>query len=169
MPKARYVIALGSNRPHARHGGPRGVISAALHELNRQNICLCVASPIIMTPPIGPSRRTFANAVALVKTNLPPFELLDCLKRIEQNFGRRTGQRWGTRTLDLDIILWSGGMWVDRQVIIPHPAFRKRAFVLDPMVQVVPRWRDPVTGLTTRHLHARLKKPKPVDRREKPD
>lgn len=145
------------------------MIMAALDRLNDQDLKLRSVSSIIMTPPIGPSRRTFANAVALIETSMCPIELLSFLKRLERYFGRRTGRRWGARTLDLDIIFWSGGIYADKHLTIPHRSFRERTFVLAPMVQITAQWRDPVTGLTPRHLHARLKKPKPVDRRGKPD
>src|SRR3546814_7471330 len=106
-----------------------------------------------------------ANAAALVETGLPPPALLKRLKEIEADFGKRAGQRWGARTLDLDIVLWSGGLWSDRSLTIPHPSFRERNFVLAPLTQIAPRWRDPVTSLTIWQLHMRLKKQKPVDRR----
>ena len=84
------------------------------------------------------------------------------LKAIERSFGRRPGRRWGARVIDLDIILWSGGVYAGAALTIPHPAFRARRFVLDPLATLVPRWRDPVTGLTVRQLAARVRA---VDRR----
>uniref|UniRef100_UPI0015771B8A 2-amino-4-hydroxy-6- hydroxymethyldihydropteridine diphosphokinase n=1 Tax=Sphingomonas bacterium TaxID=1895847 RepID=UPI0015771B8A len=77
-------------------------------------------------------------------------------------FGRRRGRRWGARVLDLDIVLWSGGSWRSPGLTIPHPAFRDRRFVLDPMVALAPRWRDPVTGLTIRQLAAQLTRRRPL-------
>src|SRR3546814_12947854 len=65
-----------------------------------------------------------ANAAALVETGLPPPALLTRLKAIEADFGKRAGQRWGARTLDLDIVLWSGAAWSDRGIHIPNPHFR---------------------------------------------
>jgi 2-amino-4-hydroxy-6-hydroxymethyldihydropteridine diphosphokinase len=58
--------------------------------------------------------------------------------------------------IDLDIVLWSGGVWGDDRLTIPHPAFRSRRFVLDPLGEIVPDWRDPLTQLTVRQLAARL-------------
>jgi 2-amino-4-hydroxy-6-hydroxymethyldihydropteridine diphosphokinase len=58
--------------------------------------------------------------------------------------------------LDLDIVLWSGGPWASERLVIPHPEFRSRAFVLAPAAAVAPGWRDPVTGRTLRQLNARL-------------
>lgn len=169
MSKVCYAVALGSNRSHYLHGPPRRVLEAAFAELNKGGLHLCARSKIIASPPLGPSRRTFANAAALVETGLPPPALLKRLKEIEADFGKRAGQRWGARTLDLDIVLWSGGLWSDRSLTIPHPSFRERNFVLAPLTQIAPRWHDPVTSLTIWQLHMRLKKPKPVDRRPKPD
>lgn len=169
MLRASYAIGLGSNRPHHRHGSPRRILEAALAALEMEGVQIVALSPIIATPPLGPSRRTFANAAAIVRTTLTPPELLQCLKRMERTFGRRTARRWGERTLDLDIILWSGGRWRSPQLQIPHGAFRERAFVLHPLAHIAPQWRDPATALTVRHLRARLKKSKPVDRPAKPD
>src|SRR3546814_8980187 len=96
--------------------------------------------------PLGPSRRRYANAVALVASKLSPPEMLGRLQEIEARFGRRTGQRWSARTLDLDILLWSGGAWSDGDLTIPHPAMTERAFVLDPLATVAPGWRHPIAA-----------------------
>ena len=169
MSRASYAIALGSNRPHHIHGSPRGVLAAAFRALNTGGLHLRASSPIIDTAPIGPSRRTFANAAAIVETDLDPAELLSRLKQIEHGFGTRSGQRWGARTLDLDIVLWSGGIWSERHLSVPHSAYRERSFVLAPLARIAAGWRDPLSGLTVQQLHARVKKPKPVDRKPKPD
>lgn len=119
-----------------------------------------VAAPVLLTDPIGPSLRRYANSAALVETTLEPPELLALAKRIERGFGRRTGgQRWTSRVLDLDLVLWSGGAFAAPDLVIPHPLFRTRAFVLDPAVRIAASWRDPVTGFTVRQLHARLTRP----------
>jgi len=120
------------------------------------------ASSIRTTPPLGPGKRRYANAVALIECDLDPPALLARLKTIERAHGRRAGRRWGDRPLDLDIIAWSGGIWASRTLSIPHPAFRKRRFVLEPLIEVASDWRDPVTGLTARHLLARLDRPRMV-------
>jgi 2-amino-4-hydroxy-6-hydroxymethyldihydropteridine diphosphokinase len=112
---------------------------------------------------MGPAGRAFANAALLLATDLGPEELLAALKRIEHEFGRRRGRRWGPRVLDLDIILWSEGTWGGPGPIIPHPEFRKRGFVLDPLGSLVPGWRDPLTGRSVRQLRYRLARPAPVD------
>jgi 2-amino-4-hydroxy-6-hydroxymethyldihydropteridine diphosphokinase len=81
--------------------------------------------------------------------------MLAALKAIERAMGRRGGRRWGARVIDLDIVLWSGGRWRTRTLVVPHPAFRARAFVLRPAAAIAPRWRDPVTGRTLAQLAAR--------------
>ncbi|HEX4695383.1 2-amino-4-hydroxy-6-hydroxymethyldihydropteridine diphosphokinase [Sphingomonas sp.] len=146
-----YVIALGSNR-RGRHGGPGDEIRAAAAAIGG----VVAMSRLIETPPLGPAARRFVNAAALIESDEPPRDLLERLKAIEAKFGRRPGQRWRDRVIDLDIVLWSGGAWADDRLTIPHPAFRGRAFVLEPLAALVPDWRDPLTGLTIRQLAARL-------------
>ena len=146
-----YVIALGSNR-RGRHGSPRQQIAAAVAAIGG----VVAQSPVIETAPLGPSRRRFANAAILVESAETPPKLLACLKGIEGDFGRRRGRRWDARVIDLDLILWSGGAWSSPGLTVPHPLFRQRAFVLRPLVTLVPDWRDPLTRRTIRQLAARL-------------
>ncbi|WP_404482037.1 2-amino-4-hydroxy-6-hydroxymethyldihydropteridine diphosphokinase [Novosphingobium sp. BL-52-GroH] len=165
----RYLVALGSNVRHPRHGSPRRVLAAALEALDHGKLHLLAASRVIETAPLGPSRRRYANAVALVRSKRDPDELLHKLHKIEHRFGRRRrGGAWGARVLDLDIVLWSGGAYAGAQasgsLVIPHPAFRERRFVLDPAATVAGRWRDPLTGLSIHHLRARLTKPRAAPR-----
>ena len=150
MAAASYAIALGSNRRHGRHGAPAGVLRAAVEALRALGDVEAV-STISATPAMGPAGRGFANAVAILATDLAPDELLDALKRIECEFGRRRGRRWGPRVLDLDIILWSEGMWGGAPTV-PHPACRGRLFVLAPLAEIAPDWRDPLSGLSVRQL-----------------
>lgn len=152
----RYAIALGSNR-RGRQGSPEQVVRAALAALDP-----VATSAILSTPALGPSSRRFANAVAIIDSGLSPDALLDRLKRIERDFGRRPGQRWGARVIDLDIVLWSGGSWAAAGLVVPHAAFRVRDFVLRPLAAVTPEWRDPVTGYSVRQLYARLTRRRPV-------
>jgi 2-amino-4-hydroxy-6-hydroxymethyldihydropteridine diphosphokinase len=139
------------------------VLRAAMIALNRKGLKLKSASPIIATAPLGPSRRRYANAAVLVKTKLMPDALLRRLHAIEHQFGRRRGgQRWSARVLDLDVVLWSGGPWASPGLTVPHPAYRERDFVLRPAIAIAPGWRDPLTGLTPRHLLARLTRARPL-------
>ncbi len=162
-PLPLYAIGLGSNRRHVRFGDPRRVLLAALAALESDDIEPVDASPIVASAPIGPSRRRYANAVALVASPLSPPEMLDRLKAIEFAFGRRRGQRWSARTLDLDILLWSEGAWSDAALTVPHAAMTVRDFVLGPLRMIAPAWRHPLSGQSVRQLAARLSRAKPVD------
>ncbi|WP_242138379.1 2-amino-4-hydroxy-6-hydroxymethyldihydropteridine diphosphokinase [Sphingomonas sp. CARO-RG-8B-R24-01] len=146
-----YAIAIGSNR-RGRHGSPRAEVLAAIAALPR----VTAVSRLIETAPIGPSIRRFTNAVILLESADPPPMLLLRLKAIERQFGRRRGQRWAARVIDLDIVLWSGGAWREPGLIVPHVAFRSRDFVLAPLADIAPQWRDPQSGRTMRQLATRL-------------
>ena len=154
-----YAIAIGSNRPHGRHGRPPQVVEAAIARLDEE-FGLFDASPILLNAAHGGAGRDFANSVALVESDLDPPEMLSRLKSLEREFGRRRGRRWGPRVLDLDIALWSGGRFRSRRLTVPHPALAERSFVLQPLAAVAPGWRV-VDGLTTRHLAHRLARRRP--------
>lgn len=152
----RYLIALGSNQRHPRLGAPRAVIETALAALELEGWTIESASPVLANRPIGPSLRCYANAAAVIASELAPPEALASLQSIERMFGRtRRGARWRARVLDLDIVLWSGGAWMSDGLTIPHPLFRERRFVLDPAAAAAPHWRDPMTRLTLRQLARR--------------
>ncbi len=170
MSKARhvYAVGIGSNRSLGRGLGPRAIVHAATIALDARPLHRIARSAIITSRPIGPSQRSYANAVALVSTKLEPLAMLDALQAIERQFGRRRYRRWGARTLDLDLLLWSGGIAAHERLAIPHPALRQRPFVLEPLRRIAPRLRDPLTGLTVTQLAARLARPKPVDRSNLP-
>ena len=149
-----YAIAVGSNRPHGRHGRPPGVVGAAIAQLD-QSFGLFDASPIILNPATGGAGRDFANAAVLIESSLGPLAMLAELKGIERAFGRRPGRRWGTRVLDLDILAWSGGAVASRTLTIPHPRLAKRVFAIGPLAMIAPFWRL-IGPLNARHLAARL-------------
>ena len=137
------------------------MLAVALDRLEAEGVTVVEASSALLTDPIGPSLRRYVNSAAVVETALDPPALLGLLKRLEGAFGRRAGgQRWTSRVLDLDVILWSGGAYAEPGLTIPHPLFRTRDFVLVPAVHIAPAWRDPITGLTVRQLHARLTRPR---------
>jgi 2-amino-4-hydroxy-6-hydroxymethyldihydropteridine diphosphokinase len=158
MANTSYAIALGSNR-RSRHGSPAQTVRAALAELQVE-----AASAVHLTPALGPAGRSFANAAGILATELEPPELLEALKETERRFGRRGGRKWGPRVLDLDILLWSGGAWAGAGLVVPHPEMRRRRFVLEPLAEIAPDWRDPVSGATVRQLLARLTAPRPAPR-----
>lgn len=175
MGTATYLIALGSNQ-RTRRGAPQATVTFLLrgfvtscepsdltrrHEATREVGEILAHSQVHISRPIGSGTRSYANAVAVVESKLPPPELLAHLKAIERTYGRRPGRRWGDRPLDLDIIGWSSGIWSSSGLAIPHPAFQARRFVLAPLVEIAPDWRDPVTRLTARQLLARLDRKRP--------
>ncbi len=112
----------------------------------------------------GDPRRVIAAAIETLDLPVTAVsKVLDHLKRLEAHFGRRRGgRRWSARPLDLDILLWSGGMWASPGLGIPHSHFRTRAFVLAPLCEVAPAWRDPLSGLRVRQLKARLDRRRPL-------
>lgn len=156
MATTTYAIALGAN-VRGRHGAPERAVTAALAAIGG----VVAVSRVVRNAPVGPSRRRYANAVALIDSDAPPPVLLARLKRIERGFGRRRGRHWGARVIDLDIILWSGGAWATRGLTVPHVAFRERRFVLHPLMQVAPGWRDPVSGRSVRQLAHVVDRPRP--------
>ncbi|MCA0910546.1 2-amino-4-hydroxy-6-hydroxymethyldihydropteridine diphosphokinase [Qipengyuania gaetbuli] len=151
----RYVIALGSNMRVPGIGAPRAVLRGALDQLADSGAEVEAVSRIRASRPVGPSLRSYSNGAAIVSAPLDPPAMLALLQSVESEFGRdRRGARWRARSLDLDIVLWSGGAWFARDLVIPHLLFRERDFVLRPAAEIAPDWRDPVTGLTLRQLAA---------------
>ncbi|GAA0676562.1 2-amino-4-hydroxy-6-hydroxymethyldihydropteridine diphosphokinase [Sphingomonas insulae] len=156
MATAIYAIGIGSNR-RGRHGSPRLEVDAAIAAIGG----VVARAPIVDSAPLGPSIRRFANTAVLIASTESPPALLNRLKRIEAAFGRRRGRRWGARVIDLDILLWSGGVWHDNRLTIPHSALHARAFVLAPLSAIAPGWRDPVGGRTVRQLAHAVDRPRP--------
>jgi len=157
-----YAIAIGSNQPRSGRLTPHRLVEKAIARLSREPFDALAVSTIRNTAPLGPSRRRYANAAMLVRTVLEPEDMLLRLQNMEHIAGRKRHKIWGARTLDLDIVLWSGGCWGSGTLTLPHPLFRVRSFVLDPLAQIAGNWRDPVSGLTMRQLRMRLKKPVPT-------
>ena len=135
------------------------MVEAAIARLD-QDFGLFDTSPIILNPAHGGAGRDFANAVALVESELDPPQMLKRLKTIESDFGRRRSRRWGPRVLDLDIALWSGGRFRSRRLNIPHAQLANRDFVLQPLASIAPAWRIH-GGLTALHLAQRLARRRP--------
>ncbi|HTB74979.1 MAG TPA: 2-amino-4-hydroxy-6-hydroxymethyldihydropteridine diphosphokinase [Polyangiaceae bacterium] len=105
-------------------------------------------SRVYASAPIGgPLQPDFLNAAAAVVYEGAPLDLLDALLAIEARLGRVRGERWGPRTIDLDL-LWIEGVAIDTpRLVVPHPRLHERAFALVPLLEVVPGARDPRTGV----------------------
>ncbi len=165
MASTSFVIGLGSNRAHGRHGPPHAVLTAAIEALKGAGVRIAAVSSVLRTPALGPAGRDFVNAAALVESDLAPVAMLALLKRIERDFGRRLGRRWGARVIDLDILAWSAGEWRSRRLTIPHRELHRRAFALAPAAEIAPAWRHPRLGATLRQLETRRRKARAVDPR----
>lgn len=132
----KAYIALGSNL-----GDARGHVLGAFDALGRlPESRLEARSPLYLTPPWGVLEQPpFINAVARIDTALSPHALLDALLVVERAAGRvRDGERWGPRTLDLDILHMEGVALQDDRLTLPHPRIRDRAFVLLPLNDLAP-------------------------------
>jgi 2-amino-4-hydroxy-6-hydroxymethyldihydropteridine diphosphokinase len=161
------VIALGSNLA-GRFGMPYATIRRALDEMKAQGVEIASASRLYRTAPHSSARQPdFVNAIATAYTPMSARSLLQVLKRIEAQAGRRPSNRanpttlnWAPRTLDLDLIDYKGlicnwKLWepaLKARVILPHPRAHERAFVLQPLAEIAPLWRHPVFGLTAAQL-----------------
>lgn len=129
-------IGLGANL-----GDPRRQVEQALVQLRAlPQSALAAVSSLYQTVPVGPADQPdFINAVARLDTQLEPLALLAALQRIERQHGRiRNGQRWGPRTLDLDILLIGEQLLTLPQLCVPHPQMHCRAFVLGPLAEIAP-------------------------------
>jgi len=115
------------------------------------------ASSLYDTEPVGAlDQPHFLNAVAQVETQLTPRQLLWNLMLIERRLGRVRTQRWGPRTLDLDLLLYEDLVIDEDDLQVPHPELTKRSFVLVPLVELEPMLLHPATGETMLALLQKL-------------
>lgn len=148
----RAVLAVGSNLGD-RLGTLQGCVKAIGH---LRDIDVLAISPVYETVPVGgPPQPDYLNAVLIVQTGLRPRELLEAAHRIEADFGRVRGERFGPRTLDIDIISYSGEVSSDPALTLPHPRAHERAFVLGPWHDLDAHAELPGRG-TVDHLLAGL-------------
>ncbi|HAS8417787.1 TPA: 2-amino-4-hydroxy-6-hydroxymethyldihydropteridine diphosphokinase [Vibrio vulnificus] len=129
-------IAIGSNL-----ADPVSQAKSAIEALNTlPKSRLLIASQLYSSSPMGPQDQPdYINAVAAIETELTPLELLDCTQAIELEQGRvRKEERWGPRTLDLDIILYGDEVIDSERLTIPHYGMKEREFVLYPLAEIAP-------------------------------
>lgn len=139
--RVRVYIGLGSNlsTPTEQLRNALAAIAAL------PQTALIAQSSLYISDPLGPADQPrYVNAVAAVDTDLSPLALLDALQTIEQEHGRtRKAERWGPRTLDLDILLF-GALQIDEpRLTVPHYHMHARAFVLYPLAEIAPHLRLP--------------------------
>jgi 2-amino-4-hydroxy-6-hydroxymethyldihydropteridine diphosphokinase len=144
----RVAIALGSNLGD-RDRYLRSAIAALQPSISNMRV-----STFHDTAPVGVGPQpTFLNATVVGETSLGARALLDTLLAVERDLGRERPFPGAPRTVDLDLILY-GDAVIDEapSLIVPHPRFRERRFVLEPLAEIAPDWRDPVTGKTVEEL-----------------
>jgi 2-amino-4-hydroxy-6-hydroxymethyldihydropteridine diphosphokinase len=133
----KAVVGLGSNL-----GDRLATMRAALRELALV-ARVEATSRVYATAPVGPPQPEYLNAAALVAWDGEVRELLGALLAIEKTLGRVRGEKWGPRTIDLDV-LWIEGVTVHEPgLVVPHPHLKERAFALAPMLEVAPGAREP--------------------------
>lgn len=150
-PAQRAYIGLGSNLEN-----PRVQVETALDELNQlPGTRLLAASSLYQSRPLGPPQPDFINAVAELETTLSALALLDQLQALEQRHQRVRRERWGPRTLDLDLLLY-GDCGIDHpRLQVPHPELARRNFVLYPLAELAPELTLP-TGTPLAALLAQV-------------
>lgn len=139
----RCVLALGSNL-----GDSQTTVASAVQALEAaEGVVVVNASPVARTKPVGgpQNQRDYLNQVVEIEARLSPHELLDVAQRIEADHNRVREQRWGPRTLDLDIVTYAGAVIDSPRLQVPHPSAAERAFVLLPWA-----WMDPLAVLNGR-------------------
>ena len=146
-PSSKVRFALAEALSMSRHA-PIQIVNALASDQPEVAALVLARSPLYLTPPWGVLEQPpFVNAVAKLETALAPHDLLDALLAIERAAGRvRDGERWGPRTLDLDILHVDGVVLDDERVTLPHPRIHERAFVLVPLNDLAPGLQLPGQG-----------------------
>ena len=146
-------IALGSNM-----GDREGYLRQAVTSLDETTGCQVerVSEFVVTAPYGGVEQEDFLNGCLLLKTLLPPVDLLHRLQELEQAAGRERLVHWGPRTLDLDLLFYDDEIWDTQELTIPHPDMQNRDFVLAPLEQIAPLKRHPLLNKTIRQLKGEL-------------
>jgi 2-amino-4-hydroxy-6-hydroxymethyldihydropteridine diphosphokinase len=131
-------VGLGANL-----GDREATIRAAVAQLPG----VVAVSPLRETDPVGiTDQPQFLNGVVALETELPPRELLDVLLAVERGLGRERRERWGPRTIDLDLLLYGDEVIDEDGLTVPHPRLRERRFVLEPLADLAPKLVVPGLG-----------------------
>ncbi len=141
-------LGLGSNL-----GDREQALQAAIDALKAPDLRVLRLSPVYETEPVDvPGQPWFLNLVAEVETSLFPRQLLARTSKTEQKLGRRRLVAKGPRIIDIDILFYGNAVVSTAELTVPHPRFAERRFVLAPMADLAPGFRDPLTGRTITEL-----------------
>lgn len=146
----RYVVGLGANL-----GDRMATLQSAVEGL-RGTGSVCAVSALYESAAVGPPQPDYLNAAVLLESVLSPRNLLEGLFRIERAHGRERRERWGPRTLDLDLLFSPGLTLREDGLTLPHAELSRRAFALAPLLDVAPDAREPVSGALYADLFAAL-------------
>ena len=142
------VIALGSNI-----GDSLTILEAAVKTLHKvPGITYKKKSSWYRTKAVGPPQPDYLNGCVSLSVDIEPFELLKILLETENQFGRERKERWGARTLDLDLLLYDDLILDSPTLQVPHPRMPQRAFVLVPLAEIVPDWVEPISKRAIKEL-----------------
>jgi 2-amino-4-hydroxy-6-hydroxymethyldihydropteridine diphosphokinase len=140
------LVALGANLP-SHFGTPDQSLNHVLGLLPSRGVRVIRASQLYSNPAVPASDHPdFVNCVAAVETTVGPDELIAVCLALERELGRVRSQKWGPRSIDIDIIDFDGLVVESPSLTLPHPRVNERAFVLIPLLEVAPDWRHPVSG-----------------------
>jgi 2-amino-4-hydroxy-6-hydroxymethyldihydropteridine diphosphokinase len=129
----KAVISLGANI-----GNPREQITLAIAMLREATEVLAVSSIYETAPVGGPDQPNYLNAICITESDLPASDLLSVLHGIEKTLGRERLERWGPRTIDLDLIQYGSILSSAQELELPHPRAHERKFVLEPWLEIEP-------------------------------
>lgn len=150
----KVYAGLGSNLGNKRENILRAIDRIDAYE----EICIKEKSGFYDTAPVGgPPQPDYVNCVIGLETEIEPQTLLKEFKKIEIELGRKPGVRWGPRVVDLDILLYGDRILNDRSLKIPHERMHERVFVLEPLCEISPDIKHPVSGISISELLVKLK------------